>query len=271
MDGLDDQIKLLPSIEVLDDLHDIFQLNISRNKFDTYDYYNIPVPRVTKILDEMINKPFLIKWAATIGYKRYLGAKDQATSIGSKVHELIEYYVMHKGKEELDINYKKAPVQAPMIDRAYNNFKNWYAYLKKCGYKLKPLYTEKQLVCPYYAGTTDMIADIGGRIYILDFKTSKKLCYDYILQLAAYKWIIDNGFDDKIHHIDGIGLIRVDKDKDIFEDLFLTEEIPYQKAMIDEYIRGFGTLLAAYYSNQHLENQFNQYYKQYTGIGDILK
>ena len=55
--------------------------------------------------------------------------------------------------------------------------------------------TEKQLVCPYFGGTLDCLAEIDGRIYIIDFKTSNHITYKYFLQLAAYKYMIENYYN----------------------------------------------------------------------------
>ena len=49
-------------------------------------------------------------------------------------------------------------------------------------------------------------------IYIIDFKTSKQISYEYIIQTCAYMWLINNGFFPEISHIDGVGIIRVDKE-----------------------------------------------------------
>ena len=268
------EIKQLP---VNDNLYDMLLLDSvesvrHREDFSVYSYNDIPVPRVTKILDSCINKDFLIIWAAKLGYYKYLNEKDFATSIGSKVHEMIEHF-LHTG-EDLDISYKKAPKQAPIIDTAYNNFKNWFYYLQSLNCKFELIDTEISLSCPYYGGTLDCLCKINNAVYILDFKTSKKISYDYIMQVIAYKWMVDNGYLDpkyNINHIDGVGIIRVDKEQNKFEDLFLNEFDQYGKSMIDVYTKGFGSVLSSYYSKINMEYTFSNYKKHYVGIESIIE
>ena len=88
---------IYPSIDI-PELTDIFLLDCLdesyRNKyFDYYDYKGIGVPRVTRILDQCVNKEFLIQWAAKLGKQKYFYEKNKATTIGSRTHELIEEYL----------------------------------------------------------------------------------------------------------------------------------------------------------------------------------
>ena len=83
-------------------------------------------------------------------------------------------------------------------------------------------------------------------------------------------WTINNGYTD-LPHISGIGIIRVSKESTFFEDLFLNEFIPEQNKILNDYIRGFGALLNAYYEKINMEYQFNQYKKSYPGLFEIIK
>lgn len=262
------------------DLYDLLESDaldnarLSRDAFSVYNFEGRPVPRVTKIIDDVMNRDYLIRWAMSFrNYNVYLGQKDFITSIGTHVHEMIEHFLTTG--EDKDISYKKAPRQAPLIDRAYNNFKAWYNNLVSNGYTFKVIDIEKPLFCPFYAGTCDCICNINGANYIIDFKTSKKISYEYLLQLAAYTWIINNGYTEYDFKIDGIGVIRVDKEKPVFEDLFLTSYNPNHNNLIKEYIDGFFSILKTYYYKIQLEYEFNRYHRQYKGLmallDDILK
>ena len=73
-------IDIYPGIDI-GELTDIFLLDsideLYRNKhFDYYDYQGIGVPRVTNILNQCVNKEFLIAWAAKLGYKQYFFEKN---------------------------------------------------------------------------------------------------------------------------------------------------------------------------------------------------
>ena len=118
-------------IHDINDLYDILEseaLDNARMKnmaFSVYNYEGSPVPRVTKVIDDVMNREYLIKWAMSFkNYNIYLGEKDFITSIGTHVHELIEHLLM-TGTDK-DISYKRMPKQSPLIERAYENFKLWY-------------------------------------------------------------------------------------------------------------------------------------------------
>lgn len=266
-----------PDIQIPSRLQDIFLLdNISdeyRSKnFDTYKFNGIPIPRVSNILKECISKEFLISWAARLGIQQYMIEKNKATTIGTKVHEMIENYLLTGN--DLNLSCKKiVPNYIKSVNIAYNNFKLWVDNINNLGYKIeKILAIEQEVTCPYYGGTIDCIMKINGAIYIIDFKTSKQISYEYIIQTCAYMWLINNGFFPEISHIDGVGIIRVDKEKEgKFEDLFLNEYIPYQKEIIDQYIRGFGSLLNSYYNNINMKILFSNYKKSYDFEETILK
>lgn len=241
-----------------------------KDNFSIYEYNGVPVPRVTKIIDDTFNREYLIQWAISFNNRYlYLNARDQILSIGTKTHEMIEKFL--ETGEEQEAPYKKAPKQAPAIERAYNNFRNWYDHLINTGNKFELIGLEIPVVNPYYGGCIDCIAKINNAYYILDFKTSKKISYEYILQTCAYMWTINNGFCPELPHISGIGIIRVDKESDRYEDLFLNEFIPEQNMMLNDYIRGFGSILRTYYEKLNMEYMFNQYKKSYPGLLKVIK
>ena len=76
---------------------------------------------------------------------------------------------------------------------------------------------------------------------------------------------------EDITHVDGIGIIRIDKEKEKFEDLFLNIHIPDQKIIIDHFISGFGSLLMSYYHNINMKYLFSTYKKQYNLITPFIR
>lgn len=265
------EIGNYPCIPIPDKLEDIFLLdsvNNFRNKLDTYEFNGIPVPRVSNILKECIGKDYLINWAAKLGRRQYIIETNRATTIGTRVHEMIENYLLNG--TDLDVSFTTSASYMSSVNMAYSNFKNWIKYINNLGYYIEEIVaTEKAITCPYYGGTIDCICKINGRYYIVDFKTSKQISYEYIIQTCAYMWVVNNGYCKDLPHIDGIGIIRVDKNRDKFEDLFLNENIEYQKNIIDQYIVGFGSLLSSYYNNINMKYIFSTYKKQYN-IDEVL-
>lgn len=263
-----EDVRNLPSLIIPDKLHDIFLLDgieEYRKNLDTYTFNGLPVPRVSTILKECISKEYLINWAAKIGKQQYAIERNKATTIGSRVHEMIEHYLLYH--EDLDLSFKIAPSYLPSVLNAYNNFKEWVKYLNSNGYYIEKIIAiEKEISCPYYGGTIDCICQINGKIYIIDFKTSKQISYEYIIQTCAYMWMVNHGYCPDIPHIDGIGIIRIDKEKKKFEDLFLNESIPEQNNIINQFFMGFGSLLSSYYHNINMRYLFSQYKKDYNLI-----
>lgn len=264
---INDQEKY-PEIEIPDYLHDIFQLEYItdeyRNKhFSYYNYNSIGVPRVSEILQLCIAKPFLIQWAAKLGLKKYGFEKHKATTIGTIVHELIESYLLY-GNFDKNIMYKCPSSMKKEVLTAFDNFKSWLNNLVNNGFFISDIIAiEKVISCPYFGGTVDCICRINGKVYLVDFKTSKRITPEYILQVTAYTWLINSGYVSNIPRIDGIGIIRVDKEeKNKFEDLFLNFNIPEQYMIIDQYTRTFGVLLQSYYYITNMEIGFSKVKKE---------
>ena len=266
---------IYPSIDI-PELTDIFLLDCLdhsyRNKyFDYYDYKGIGVPRVTRILDQCVNKDFLIQWAAKLGKQKYFYEKNKATTIGSRTHELIEEYLT-TGRFNENIFYKVPPSMKKNVSIAFNNFKDWLEGLANNGFFMSDIIAmEKVITCPYFGGTVDCICRINGKVYLVDFKTSKKISPEYLLQVAAYTWIINSGYVENLPKIDGIGIIRVDKEtKGKYDDYFLNFDIPWQRDLINKFISDFGILLNSYYTIISMERDFITSKKKVKNTIDVL-
>lgn len=254
-------------------LEDLFYMdNIPiehRNKnWNKYMFNSKGVPRVTSIIKGCISKDYLLSWAAKLGYRSYISEMNKASVIGTKTHTRIEHYLTTGN--DLPVENDIMPVYMSNVLTAYENFKSWLDRLKNRGYNLDVLFIEKPVVCEYYGGTIDCIAAINGANYILDFKTSKKISYEYILQVCAYMIIVNSGYCPDIPHIDGIGIIRIDKDeKGKFEDLFLNSFIPYQSTLLQSYMKAFMSLLSSYYHLTNVKCMFSEYKKIYDFVETI--
>ena len=262
---------IVPEVK-LDDIIQFDGVDDYREKFSTYCYNSVPVPRVSNILEETIAKPYLMIWAAKLGPQKFAIEKKNALSVGTFVHEMIENYLTtktHKNINDMMVpNYLKTSVNT-----SYDNFIRWHNQLERNGYSIDSITAiELPLVCPYYGGTCDCIMVINGATYLVDFKTSKKISYEYIIQTIAYVWLINNGFCPTVKHIDGIGIIRAGKSRPgDFNDLFLNSFIPEQAEMIRQYIIGFFSMLASYYNNINMRYLYNQYTKVYDFDRTVLK
>ena len=94
-------------------------------KFSDHSTYlnndEIEVPSVTTII-KILNKPFIAKWANSLGWKRqsYDKVLEESANKGTFVHELIHEYLFKEGKE---FGVKKAS--------KYVRRRKWVRYAKK--------------------------------------------------------------------------------------------------------------------------------------------
>lgn len=235
----------------------------------TYIYKDgvLPLPRVTEIIKNCRDSTWLVQLAARVGYK-FNKYSDDAKAIGTYVHSYIDEYLIAKFinknlskfkiSDDIDEQYR------PKVIKAVNNFLAWENNLNMMGYRIEEVVgLEITVSCPWYAGTIDAIMKINGAYYIIDFKTSKEISYEYLIQASAYMWIINNGYTPELPHIDGIGIIRVDKVYNKFEDYFLnlfSESDAYFLYRLQE---AFISYVNTYYRNMNILYLYNTNRKEY--------
>ena len=177
------------SIESLLKKIDMDELNIDEERYQ-FQGYNLP--RVTEIISNMLHEDFLMIWANNIGLyqrKKYKDTLEEAATKGAFVHDAIEDYIQNSNELDLD----KVPSEYQKeVNFAYGSFKSWWSVITKRNVKI--IMQEHKLVCPWFGGTLDLLVEIDGRVYLLDFKTSNHPSYKYFLQLAAYRniWMWHN-------------------------------------------------------------------------------
>lgn len=199
------------------------------DKFDTYEFQGRGVPRVSEILKKCLGKDYLVIWAARLGLEEYRKESNRTLYIGSIVHECIERFLLH-GDVKIPDNIS-SPMVRNKIKRSVENFIDWYNSMISKGYIIRIIAIEQQTTNPWFGGTIDCIMNIShpdtgyNKNFIVDFKTSKSISIDYILQTYSYLWSVRWNkcfYDPTLPDIDGIGIIRIDKEAVKFEDLFLT-------------------------------------------------
>jgi hypothetical protein len=230
-----------------------------REKWDVYNFFGINVPRVSEILKDTIGKDYLMKWALNLGKEVYERESRETLITGTIVHEMIEYFLIHGDKKEADYRSYQMKRKA---EQAYYNFVSWYRDMIKNGHTIKPLFIEREIVCPWYGGTIDCIMEIDGNTYIIDFKTSRSISMDYLLQTYAYYWSIKwnrNNLITDLPDIDGIGVIRIDKDKDKYEFILLDGNHNEDANRILSSIGySFSSMINWYYHQQDMKYQLKQ-------------
>lgn len=217
----------------------------------TSTYYNqdgIKVPRVTEILSKMIHSDGLMYWANNMGLKgyRYKDIMNAASNIGTIAHNAIEKFLQENIKSENNIPFM--------------GFMMWYnAVLEGTGCKPEIVYIEHKMACKWFGGTLDGLIRIGNRLFLIDFKTSNHITYNYFLQIAAYRYmlrVVENIV------VDGVIVLQLDKEEPGFNEYLLDFMIPSHLDFINQCEITFMALVYAYHNLYKVEAGFNKIFKE---------
>ena len=164
-------------------------------------------PSITTVLS-ILNKKAIMEWRARVGEEEANRISSQAAARGSKVHDMIEDYVL--GKEVSSEN---------LI--AMQNFKEIKPIIDK---SLSKVYaTEKRMYSKHLgvAGTVDCVGVWNNRRAIIDWKTSAKFkkkewVSNYFMQACAYSIMWEERTGQPITQL--IVAIAGDQGPQIFEE-----------------------------------------------------
>jgi len=172
------------------------------------------VPGVTTILS-VLNKPALVKWANNLGLQgidssRYV---DEKAAIGTLAHQMIADYL--RGTETDTSEYSK--VQIGQAENAVLSFFEW-----EKTHPIEPVLVEEPMVSEHYkfGGTIDCLARMNGGLCLIDFKTSKGIFPEMMIQVVAYRMLlVEQGYD-----VDQATILRVGRTEDEgFEERLVNE------------------------------------------------
>lgn len=153
------------------------------------------VPGVTTIIGRFKDSGALLFWAFEQGkaaergeIKSLYDKRDQAADHGTHAHDLVEKHI--KG---LDI-FEELSVAPDQVKSALNAYLKWESMTK-----LKIVEQEASLISEVhqYGGTPDAIGEIGGELCMIDWKTSKGVYQDMLIQIAAYDILWHENHPDK--------------------------------------------------------------------------
>ena len=156
------------------------------------------LPSVTTILGATTSsekQESLAKWMAKVGQKEAERVKNEAATRGSKMHSILEGYILGENVLDLTETGGEAHRMAnTIIDQGLKDLDEIWG-------------SEVTLAYPgLYAGATDLCGIYLGRESIIDFKQSNKpkkveWIEDYKLQGAAYATAHDDMFGTQIEQI----------------------------------------------------------------------
>ena len=152
------------------------------------EYY----PSVTYVLSHYPKGKFFEDWLKKVGYaSEYIVKK--ASEEGTQVHEMIEAYL---NGEELKFLEHGIPMYDPNVWQMFLRFVDWWEE-----YNPTLIETEVHLFSDELkvAGTCDMVCEINGELWIVDFKTSNHLQTTYDLQTAIYAQCFEECYGKKIN------------------------------------------------------------------------
>lgn len=129
-------------------------------------------PRVTSIMS-IKAKPAL--------YAYYAGLPDFETGEAIKAKSAEEGTILHETVEAI---LKKEPVVVPeKIKPAVSAFMDFYGQNELIAHKVEERVVNER---HGYAGTIDVLAELNGKLGVLDIKTSVAIYRDYSMQISAY-------------------------------------------------------------------------------------
>ena len=204
-----------------------------------YYYGGKRIPSVTTIQGRFKNSGGLINWAYNTGIdhggmstdERPNGLYDttkEALSIGTLAHRMVELYISNNDVSLAIKELTPSETEEVSARLAFENFLNWW---DSQGFEV--IQQEFPMTCELYGGTPDAIAiNKKGRYVILDWKTSKAIYGDYLVQCAAYAHLWNQRlFIDQIDQtISTVHICRFSKTSADFEHRSFTnieKEIDY--------------------------------------------
>jgi ATP-dependent exoDNAse (exonuclease V) beta subunit len=160
-----------------------------------YSIGNSKLPSVTTILDATKSeetKASLAKWRQKVGEVEAERIKNSSTSRGTKMHSIIEGYLLEKNVLDLtDVGAEAHRMAKTIIDKGLPDLEEIQGL--ECVLHYPDL----------YAGSSDLVGIYQGRESIIDFKSTSKpkreeYIGDYYLQLVAYAMAHDVIYDTQI-------------------------------------------------------------------------
>ena len=188
---------------------------------------DIEVPSVTTII-KLLNKPFIAKWANSLGWKRqsYDKVLEESANKGTFVHEVLNAYIFRQGKK---FNLSNPEV----MNFLYETIDIFKDFEKSNDFK--PVWGEKSFSLEKFGGTVDLYCNLNGLDTIIDFKTSKRFYSSHFIQLGAYIQLLEANE----YNVDQVGILRI---RDGYSELKLL-----QRDEMEKYIELFNKLTDIFY------------------------
>lgn len=151
------------------------------------EYY----PSVTYVLGSYPKGKYFEDWLKKVGYSAEYIVK-KAGEEGTQVHEMIESYL--NGDELNFLGPHGRPLYHPDVWQMFLRFVEWWEEYNPTLIEVEVhLFSDELKV----AGTCDIVCEIDGELWIIDFKTSNNLQSTYDLQAAVYGQMYEECYGKK--------------------------------------------------------------------------
>jgi hypothetical protein len=165
------------------------------------------VPGTTTVISASLgwNKGALMHWAWEEGKagRHYRETREAAADAGTLAHAMVDAHI--RGVPFTMPSDVPGPVER-LARLSYDAFRSWFD-----ASRIELVETEMQLVsrAHRFGGTPDAVGRLKDQVALLDWKTSKAIYSEYLIQLAAYEhlWNVNRG--EQI--TGGIHVCRFDK------------------------------------------------------------
>jgi hypothetical protein len=179
------------------------------------------VPSVTTVLGRYKDSQGLLYWANSIGLKgiSYSKYMKEVGNIGTNVHELAQCFI-----EGLEFSI---PKDDEVVINCFNKFLMWWESFQSDDFEV--IFCEQSFT--------------SKKFVLVDFKTSKSIYSDYIVQGSAYREMIREKYN---YDISKFVVARFGKESDDFE---IKE---YNKDILDEAFNYFKIIRKAFDQDKKL-------------------
>lgn len=173
------------------------------------DRYGKVVPSVTTIIGSNVGwgKEFLLKWANDEGLagRNYKESRQKAADTGTLAHTMVEDHIHNR----THLTPPGTPIEQKMAAaNAFDAFYDWFV-TNDIQIERTEIAIVSEKLKTNFGGRIDAKGTFNGLHTIFDWKTSKAVYENYVLQVAAYAYLYE-----ELHgiEIDQAIIVRIGKD-----------------------------------------------------------
>lgn len=191
-----------------------------------------PVKGSTTIIGRFKESGGLIWWACRQGQQNpdmdpseaLYGGRE--AEIGTIVHSMVEAKIKGGNADKILTDSDLSPIHREKAQSGFDAYLQWERLTN-----LEITHQEIMLVCPKYGfgGRPDAIGTIEGEPCLVDWKTSKAVYSDYLIQLASYGWLCEHGLQQEKKYkplgikVKGFHLCRFSKENGDFSHHYYSQ------------------------------------------------